>query len=420
MNEKGAPIVIVGAGQAAARAAQSLRTQGYAGNITMIGAELHAPYERPPLSKAVLCDDTEPTLEVLTATQFTECNVQFMPGVRVLRLDAEARLLHLDDGRQLSYGRCLLATGGKVRELPDLPQGAPRVHYMRSLDDARMLRGVLTGGIHLAVIGGGFLGLEVAASALRRGARVTVIESAPALLGRFLPQEVSSWLSEALRGEGARIELGQALRAARTDAHGVEIELGSGEIIRADQVLVAIGLLPEVALAQDAGLAMDEKNGGILVNTACQSSHPDIFAAGDCASQFNAHLDRPMRIESWQNANAQAETAAAGLLGLPSAKQAFPWFWTDQGKHNIQMLGLGAPDLAYVRRGHLNEAKAVWIGHREGVPVHGIALNAGGDLRALRPLFETRKAFDTADFETSPLPLRAWVKSAMALQSTET
>lgn len=420
MSESSAPIVIVGAGQAAARAAQALRTQGYAGGIVMVGAEPHAPYERPPLSKAVLCDDSEPSLDVLTAEQFAACGVQFIPGVRALRLSTAEKFVHLDDGRQLGYSRCLLATGGRVRELPGLSRGAPRVHYMRSLDDARKLRGVLAKDTRLAIIGGGFLGLEVAASASRRGAKVTVVESASLLLGRFLPPEVSDWLLSDLRREGVRLELGCTVHASRSSDEGVEIELGTGELIHADQLLVAIGLVPEVELARAAGLALDEQNGGIVVDAEGRSSSPDVFAAGDCASQFNVHLDRHMRIESWQNANLQGEAAAAGLLERTAPKQAFPWFWTDQGRHNLQMLGLSASDLTYVRRGDLSEGKAVWIGHRDGLAVHGIALNAGGDLRALRPFFEERVSFDAAEFGVGNLPLRAWVKSTMAAHSTRT
>lgn len=420
MSNPEASILILGAGQAAARAAQALRSQGYAGSIVMLGAEPHFPYERPPLSKAVLVDDGEPALDVLTPEQFAACNIHFISGVRARLLDTREKLVHLDDGRQLGYDRCLLATGGRVRELPGLPQGALRTHYMRSLDDARKLRGALSEGTHLAIVGGGFLGLEVASSAMSRGARVTVIESAPTLLGRFLPPEVADWLTGFLRGEGVRLELGSSVRAARSSEEGVEIELGTGEVIRADQALVAIGLIPEVELAEAAGLRLDEQNGGILVDADGRSSEPGVFAAGDCASQFNVHLGRFVRIESWQNANEQGEAAAAGMLGTAPRKQAFPWFWTDQGRHNLQMLGLGAPDLAYVRRGDPGEGKAVWIGHRDGVPVHGIALNAGGDLRALRPLFEERVSFDAAEFGVGGQPLRAWVKATLALHPTRT
>lgn len=420
MNELEASILILGAGQAAARSAHALRSHGYAGSIVMLGSEPHLPYERPPLSKAVLIDDVEPVLNVLTSEQFEACGIRFISGVRASLLDTREKIVRLEDGRQLRYGSCLLATGGRVRELPGLPRGAPCAHYMRSLDDARKLRGVLTPGTHLVVIGGGFLGLEVASSALRRGARVTVIESADTLLGRFLPIEVSEWLSDYLRGEGVRLELGCAVRAARSSEHGVEIELGTGEVVRADQALVAIGLNPEVELAKTAGLRLDEQNGGVQVDASGRSSDAAVFAAGDCASQFNVHLGRSVRIESWQNANEQGEAAAAGLLGLPPRRQAFPWFWTDQGPHNVQMLGLGAPDLAYVRRGDPSEGKALWIGHRDGVPVHGIALNAGGDLRAMRPLFEERVSFGIDEFRAANHPLRAWIKAAMASHSTRT
>ena len=414
VNRDGDPIVIVGAGQAAARAEQALREAGHGAGIVVVGAEAHRPYERPPLSKAVLCEAQEPALDVLPPAQFEDCALEFIAGVRALRLDAAQRSVHLSDGRVLAYSQCLLATGGQARVLPALPPGTPRVHYLRSLDDARRLRGVLTPGVRLAVVGGGFLGLEAAASACRLGASVAVLESAPALLSRFLPADASAWLAQAQLRRGAQLYLGRSLRSAQADAQGVQLVLDQGEVLQADQVLVAIGLEPECALAREAGIAIDARNGGIAVDAQCRSSDPQVFAAGDCASQFHARLGAQLRLESWQNANEQARAAAAGMLGLPPPAAPYPWFWTDQGEDNLQMLGMAAADLHYVRRGDPTAGPALWIGHRDGVPVHGIALNAGGDLRALRALFDVGTAFDPASFVAQSGPLRAWVKNTLA------
>ena len=409
------PIVVVGAGQAAARAAHALREAGYGGELVLVGAEAHRPYERPPLSKAVLCQAQEPVLDVLPSAQFDGCGLRFVAGVRAERLDPVGRRIHLSDGRVLAYRQCLLATGGRARTLAALPPGTPRVHYLRSLDDARRLRAVLAPGVRLAVVGGGFLGLEAAASAQAQGAQATVVESAPALLSRFLPADASAWLAQAARTQGVALQLGRTLREARADTNGVQLVLDDGALLQADQLLVAIGLEPHSELARDAGLAIDARNGGIAVDAQCRSSDPHVFAAGDCASQFNPHLGLQLRLESWQNANEQARAAAAGMLGLPTPAAPYPWFWTDQGPHNLQMLGLAAPDLAYVRRGDpAANAQALWIGHREGVPVHGIALNAGGELRALRALFDTRTPFDPDAFAAHAGPLRAWVKATQA------
>lgn len=414
-GETDAPIVIVGAGQAAARAAQALRDTGYGGGLVVVGAEAHRPYERPPLSKALLCDAQEPVLDVLAPAQFDGCALAFIAGMRAVRLDPAQRCIHLGDGRALAYRQCLLATGGRARVLAALPPGTPRVHYLRSLDDARRLRAALAPGVRLAVVGGGFLGLEAAASAKALGAHATVVEAAPALLSRFLPADASAWLAEAARARGVALRLGRALREARTDVQGVQLILDDGAVVQADEVLVAIGLEPETDLARAAGLAIDPHNGGIAVDAQCRSSDPHVFAAGDCASQFNPHLGVQLRLESWQNANEQARIAAAAMLGLSPIAAPYPWFWTDQGAHNLQMLGLAAPDLAYVRRGDPGaNAQALWIGHRAGVPVHGIALNAGGELRALRALFDARTPFDPDAFVAHAGPLRTWVKATLA------
>jgi NADPH-dependent 2,4-dienoyl-CoA reductase/sulfur reductase-like enzyme len=415
VNPAQAPIVIVGAGQTAARAAHALRASGWAAGIVVVGDEVHRPYERPPLSKAVLSDAEEPVLDVLPAQQFDGCGLQFIAGVRAERLDPLQRTVTLADGRALAYSQCLLATGGRARTLPALPPGTGRVHYLRSLDDARRLRAALAPGVRLVVVGGGFLGLEAAASARGRGAEVTVVEAAPALLARFLPPDAGAWLADAIAARGLALRLGRGLRSAHAGADGVELLLDDGEVLHADQVLVAIGLEPETGLARTAGLAIDPGNGGIAVDALCRSSDPHVFAAGDCASQFNPHLGLQLRLESWQNANEQARAAAAGMLGLAQPVAPYPWFWTDQGAHNLQMLGLAGPDLAYVRRGDPGaNAQALWIGHRAGVPVHGIALNAGGELRALRALFDARAPFDPDAFVAHAGPLRAWVKATLA------
>ena len=415
MNPEAAPIVIVGAGQAAARAARALRDQGCTQPIAMVGAEAHLPYERPPLSKGVLCDETEPATAVLPPAQFADCRLDFRTGVRAVELDRAQRRIQLSDGRSLTYSQCLLATGGQARVLPALAPGMPRVHYLRTLDDARRLRSVLQPDKRLAVIGGGFLGLEAAASARRRGAEVTVVETAAALLARFVPPEVSGWLADEARRSGIGLRLGTAVEAVDVDADRVQITLADGIVVQADEVLVAIGLLPDTTLAEAAGLAIHGRHGGILVDAACRSSDPFVFAAGDCASQRRSHLGETLRLESWQNANAQAAAAAAGLMGLEPPPQAYPWFWTDQAQHNLQMLGLPASDLAYVRRGELATAStALWIGHRRGIPVHGIALNAGADLRALRPLFERGLAIDIDRFTAPGLSLRAFAKDMLA------
>lgn len=383
-------IVIVGAGQAGAVAAASLRQLGYRGGLTLVGQEAHPPYERPPLSKTVLQGTaTHAEAAVHPAGFYAENDIALLTETAVAALDPAARTVRLADGRTLPYDRCLLATGGHARELPALPRGRAGVHYIRTLDDALDLRAALRPGVRAAVIGGGFLGLEVASTARELGAEVTVIENGSRLLERALPAIVSDWLAERVRASGVDLRLGGAI-AAIGDGPPYAITLADGTQVNADLIVVSIGLAPEVTLARQAGLPLDD-NGGICVDSQARTADPQVYAAGDCASQPRACLGTAARFESWQNANEQARAAAAAMLGLAPAAEPYPWFWTDQYGCNIQILGLPQPGLRYVCRPQTDPQAAprvLWIGLRDGVPCHGIAVNAGGDLRQLRVLFE--------------------------------
>ncbi|WP_376841554.1 NAD(P)/FAD-dependent oxidoreductase [Bordetella pertussis] len=383
-------IVIVGAGQAGAVAAASLRQLGYRGGLTLVGQEAHPPYERPPLSKAVLQGTaTHAEAAVHPAGFYAENDIALLTETAVAALDPAARTVRLADGRTLPYDRCLLATGGHARELPALPRGRAGVHYIRTLDDALDLRAALRPGVRAAVIGGGFLGLEVASTARELGAKVTVIENGSRLLERALPAIVSDWLAERVRASGVDLRLGGAI-AAIGDGPPYAITLADGTQVNADLIVVSIGLAPEVTLARQPGLPLDD-NGGICVDSQARTADPQVYAAGDCASQPRACLGTAARFESWQNANEQARAAAAAMLGLAPAAEPYPWFWTDQYGCNIQILGLPQPGLRYVCRPQTDPQAAprvLWIGLRDGVPCHGIAVNAGGDLRQLRVLFE--------------------------------
>ncbi|WP_304309257.1 NAD(P)/FAD-dependent oxidoreductase [Pseudacidovorax intermedius] len=402
-------VVIVGAGQAAAVAAHALRGHGYRGRITMLGRERHKPYERPPLSKAVLVAPEEPGLDVIAQDAWERVDIDLRSSNEAVALDLSAREVRLADGQVLPYEICLLATGGEARTLASAPPGRSHVHYVRTIDDARRLRAALQGKPRIAILGGGFLGLEIASSALAAGSAVTVIERATSLLDRFLPPEASAWLESGLRQAGARLMLGAAVERIDIlpeDRMRLSTHVGELEV---DEIVVAIGLTPNDALARDAGLEV-AAGGGVLVDAHCRTSNEHVFACGDCTSQQRPGYETPTRLESWQNANEQARTAAAAMVGATAPAPAVPWFWTDQGGHNIQMLGLPAPGLEYVRRGDPGNGKVLWIGHRGDVPLHGVAINAGTDLRALRPLFEQGKPVLLDEFQQDATDLRAWAK----------
>lgn len=416
-----ASIVIVGAGQAGAVAARTLRERGYAGAITLVGDEAHLPYERPPLSKEALGAGVDAGVGRLHPAQYyADHDIRVVSGAVASALDRAQREVVLADGRRLPYDACLLATGGRARRLPLLPERLPNVHVLRTLDDAMALGAALAPGVRLAVVGGGFLGLEAAWTACQRGAAVTVIEGAPALLGRVLPPLLSEWLLLRARAAGLDVRLGVSVCGAvpgATAAAGTTLALSDGNQIEADQVLVAIGLVPNTELASSAGLPLCAATAGVLVDADCRTADPHVWAAGDCASQCREPDAQAVRTESWQNANTHGAIAAASLLQAERPVTPYPWFWTDQLGCNIQILGAAQPGLQYVMRGTAQPTddapRLLAVGLREGVPVHGVAINAGGDLRVLRPLFEQAAAIDAHAFADPACALKPFVKSCL-------
>ncbi len=416
-------VLIVGAGQAAAVAAAALRDHGYTGAICIVGDELHAPYERPPLSKKILAAvaSDEPAIHIKDADFFAHNNIDLRLGVQVVELNVAARQAVLSDGSSLSFDRCLLATGGAARLLPQLPPSSPFVHYLRTLDDAKRLRSSLARSERTVIIGGGFLGLEIASTARAMGVQTTVIETADRVLARAVPEAFSNWLQERVTRLGVALHLGQPIQDIQLPDNDVSlatITLANGVALHADTIVIAIGLTPNTAVAQAAGLELDPNNAGIVVDEQCRTSAAGIYAAGDCTSQKRDGQATTIRLESWQNANEQARIAAAALLGQPVAPAALPWFWTDQFGCNIQMLGLPQAGLHYIVRGD-NDPQSeapnfMMLGLRDGKPHHALAVNAGGDLRAMRPILERTLPINPDEFTHTATTVRAFAKAVVA------
>jgi len=412
------PVLIVGAGQAGATAAAALRKIGYPTPIILCGSELNAPYERPPLSKGVLTNVlNEGSIFIHPASLYEDQAIDLRLGHTVISLDTEKKFAYFSDGSRIEYGSCLLSTGGNARLIPDLPKDAPGVHYVRTLQDARELRSALEKQTHVLVIGGGFLGLEVASSARTNGHAVTLVESAPRLLQRALPAVLSDWLAERAIDFGIKLKLGVEIESVSIQAEGVQVHFKDGTMVSAPVVVVAVGLAPDVELARNAGLQINPENGGISIDARCTSSVPDVYAAGDCASQMNTFFGREVRLESWQNANTQAQIAAATIAGSTLPKNVVPWFWSDQFGWNIQIYGEYEASLEYVLRGarpsSTGPGKCVFLGSKMGVLRHAIAINAGGELRQLQPLFERQLSCVTAAFTNQEQPLRRLVEEAL-------
>lgn len=338
--------LIVGAGECGARAAMALREQGFDGDLTLVGSETHLPYERPPLSKDGMLAEIFAAKTIVTAERLAEANVAFRGGLHIASLDRARKRLLDSAGNGLAYDKLLLATGAVPRRLPGA-EGA-RIVYLRTLDDAIGLRGELLPGRRLAVVGGGFIGLELAASARARGVEVTLIEAMPRLLSRAVPELIAAQIQARHVLEGVELIFGDAIAAIRSEASSASLKLESGRRVVADLVLIGIGAVPNVDLARQAGLLIDN---GIAVDRHLATQDADILAAGDCCSfPLDIYGGRRVRLESWRNAQEQGNLAARNMLGHRDCIANLPWFWSDQYELTLQIVGLADEGVKVVRR----------------------------------------------------------------------
>lgn len=354
MTDASSTAIIIGAGHAGGELAIALRNEGWGGRILLLGEEAHLPYHRPPLSKAYLAGSVEKSsLAIRPQAAYDKASVEFMGGVQVTAIDRANRRLQLADGRSLAYDRLALATGGRPRPL-SVPNAAAaercgNFHYLRTLDDVERIRAQLAPGKRLAMVGGGYIGLEVAASAVQQGLQVTVLEALPRVLQRVTAAELSAYYERKHREAGVDIRTGVQVADVEIAGETVTALLcADGSRVEADLVVVGIGLLPNTELAAAAGLEVDN---GILVNQYAQTSDPLIHAAGDCTNHPNPLLGRRLRLESVPNALEQSRVAAANMAGKLKAYASAPWFWSDQYELKLKMVGLAEGYERLVLRG---------------------------------------------------------------------
>jgi len=342
-------IVIVGAGQAAAQLIDSLRRRGHTGRITLVGDE-GLPYQRPPLSKKYLAGELGlDRLQLRHAAYFTEHGIDLELGHRVLHIDRKAREIQLEDGRRLGYEALVLATGSEVRRLQLDGADLPGIHYLRNLADADRLRSEVQVGKRATIIGGGYIGLEVAATLRQLGMEVTVLEMADRVMNRVVAPPVSHYYEREHASHGVRLELNIKILGlcANDQSRVAAIDTDRGEI-GTDLVVVGIGVNPCDSLAKAAGLDCDN---GIKVDAHCRTSDANIYAIGDCSNHYSKHYSRRIRLESVDNAFEQANTAAASLMGAPIEHDRIPWFWSDQYHHKLLIVGLADGHDQMVLRG---------------------------------------------------------------------
>lgn len=383
-------VVVVGASLAAVHAVEALRAGGFAGEIDLVGAERHLPYDRPPLSKEAL--RSGPELRLLREPDWYEAHgAKLVLGRRAVELRPASRLLVLDRGTELSYDGLVIATGSRARTLS---AGNEHVSFLRSFDDAAALYERLSEAEHVVIVGGGFIGLEVAATLAETGRTITVVEVAPVPLARLLGDEVGAWFREFHASRGVTIRCGAHAVAvtARGTAPGYSVQLGSGDAVEADLVVGALGATPVVDWLRSSGIALAD---GVHCDRSLRTTAPAVVAAGDVARWYNPLFDEDMRVEHWNNAVEQGAHAARTLLGGDDAYAPVPYFWSDQFNAKMRFVGHAKG----AERVHVevdSDESFVAVFGRHGVQVGALCVNATSRLPRHRAAIAERRSYAEA------------------------
>lgn len=392
-------IVIIGAGECGVRAAFTLRELGFDGALTLIGAETALPYERPPLSKNLAVA----VKAIRTEEAYSQAGIDLKLGTRVETIEREGQQVLLADGSTLKYDKLLLATGSRPRLFPGMENSLT----LRTGEDARVIMSHLKEGARIGLIGGGFIGLELAATARQAGAQVTVIEAAPRVLGRAVPEEIASIVHVRHEREGVTIRTGTGV----TDAGQTHITLADGSVLAFDVVVAGVGAIPNTDLAEAAGLKVEN---GIVVDSAFRTSDPHIFAAGDCCN-FVWRGDR-VRLESWKASQDQGAHAAAAMLGTTDDYARVPWFWSDQYDLTLQVAGLFDLDRPIHRRQTDEEIRIVFQTDTQGRLSASAGIGPGNavakDIRILEKLIERGTPVNPGELADPSFNLKRLLKSA--------
>lgn len=377
-------VVLVGGGQGSAAAARALRRRGYDGAVVVIAGEPHRPYQRPPLSKEYLTTGDTSSLELLPEQYCSANAVEVRTGVRAVKLSTADGTVVLDDGSSIRADAVLLATGARARRLPGVDGDG--IHYLRDRDDTDRLRPQLVPGRRLVVIGGGFIGAEVASAALERGAAVTLLEAGPVPLGQAVGLRLGEACARLQRAAGVDVRVGTAVQGVRREAGQLVVATSRGDV-EADVVVVGIGAVPNVELAADSGI---EAGDGVLVDERCRTSQDRVFAVGDVASHTHPGVGRRIRVEHFDNASRQAAVAARNILGDDVTYDEPHWFWSDQFGHNLQHVGHpGAHDRMVVRGSLEDDAWTAFFVAGDRVTA-AFAVDNGADIAAARELIAMR------------------------------
>lgn len=390
---KHADVLIIGAGQAGFQVAVSLRQKRFEGSIVMVGEEPYPPYHRPPLSKAALKDGlNEATLWYRPDAFYETQKIEERRNVRAESLDRDAKQVTLSDGFVVGYGTLVLATGARARSLPPV-MGVPEdaIFTLRTLDDAHALQPKLKPGVHVAVVGAGYIGLEVAASARQLGCEVAVVDQAARAMQRTASPTISAHFQNLHVGHGVRFQLADTVSGMTETPDFRALVCGSGAELPFDIVVAGIGVIPNDGLAREAGIAVDD---GIVADAQGRTSDPSIFAAGDCARHAHAGFAESVRFESVQSAIDQGKVVAAAILGQDDQHAAVPWFWSDQYDAKLQVVGIPAADCAAFIKGDPASGSFAVYHMRGNDPVAVEAVNAPHDFVTARKTIGTDRPLD--------------------------
>jgi 3-phenylpropionate/trans-cinnamate dioxygenase ferredoxin reductase component len=416
MTDYQADVVIIGGSHGGSEAAFRLRQGGFSGSIMLLSAEPHLPYHRPPLSKAFLAGEvTVESLLLRGSASYEKANITWRPSTIVTNIDRVDRRLALADGSHLTYGKVIMATGGRPRVLPLPGAELGGLHVMRSIHDVDKLRPEFVAGKRLVIVGAGYIGLEVAAVAIKTGLEVEIVEFAPRALARVAGPELSAFYERVHGAAGVKFRFNTGvegyLPASHDGSHVGAVRCSDGTELPADLVLVAAGLVPNVELAHDAGLEMGN---GIIVDEFCQTSDPDILAIGDCVEFPLPYAGRRVRLESVPNALEHARVAASVINGAPSPYNAVPWFWSDQYNYKLQSVGLSQGyDVAVPRPGRTPESFIVF--YMKGNQVLAAdCVNAVAEFNAAKKLVTEKIAVDAAALANPAVDLKSLLPAKAA------
>ncbi len=400
-------VVIIGASHAAAEAINVLRQKKWPGRIVLIGDEAVLPYQRPPLSKAYYKGEMdEDKLLIRKASFYDDMNVDVFLGRRVELINREQMQVTLDTNETIGYDKLIIATGTRARQLQIPGAELPQVNYLRTKQDVDNIKSQLPKGAKLLIVGGGYIGLEVAASAVNQGIEVVVLEAMDRVLARVTSETVSTFYQNIHAEEGVDIRLNSSLQKFEGNADNIVAVLASGERIAFDYAIVGIGVLPNVELADACGLACDN---GICVNEFTVSSDENIYAVGDCSNHPNFIYDRRIRLESVPNAVGQAKTAALSICGEPVAYNQLPWFWSDQYDVKLQTAGLLQGYDELVVRGDQTSRKFAVFYLKDKVLIAVDALNSAVEFMMAKKLIVAKACPDTAKLADPDIAMKTFL-----------